>query len=706
MPQLSQSEAAARIQALRREIEEHNRRYHQEARPTISDQDYDALLRDLKELETQFPELASEDSPTRHVGGAPLEEFAHIRHRQPMLSLDNTYEEKDVTTFFAGLGKLLPNQKIETVIEPKVDGVAISLLYENGELRYAATRGDGTTGDDVTQNVRTIRSVPVKLHGTDIPMLIEVRGEIYLPKAKFATLNEELSAAGERPFPNTRNAAAGSLKQLDPAIVAQRGLDAVFYGTGVVEGVRWQTHEQAIDALSSYGLPVHERFWHAQTLDEVLQRIHELGVVRHSFPFETDGAVIKVDSFEQRDILWFSSKAPRWAIAYKYKPEQAETRLNKIVIQVGRTGVLTPVAELEPVFVSGSTVARATLHNAEQIAEKDIREGDWVVIEKAGEVIPAVVRVRKERRTSGERVFKMPDECPACHTPVVRDPGMVAVRCPNVLCPARLKRSLEHFASREAMDIEGLGEAIIDQLVDRKLVHSIADIYKLNVDKLSWLSHTLDSDEKHHYLFDVDVHAPRILDKKTPKSIKNLLDAIEKSKFQPLWRLICGLGIEHVGKAYAIALAKYFQTLDKLKVAKAEELQGLLGGGPIVGIGANVSESIIQYFKNEENRKIIQSLGKEGVKFGVQDERIELSAATGSKYAGTTWVITGTLSEPREIIADQIRSIGGKVNQTVGKTTTFLLAGEKGGSKLEKAKRLGVRVLNEAQFRTMLGPQG
>jgi len=696
-------EAKIRVDALRQEIQEHNRHYHQEAAPTISDQAYDALQRELKELEERFPELASPDSPTQQVGGAPLEGFAHIRHRQPMFSLDNTYDEEDVISFFDGLQKLLPGQKIATVIEPKVDGVAISLLYKDGTLQYAATRGDGTTGDDVTQNVCTINSVPVRLHGTHIPKLLEVRGEIFFPKENFAALNEELNASGERPFPNTRNAAAGSLKQLDPAIVAQRGLGAIFYGTGIIEGAQWQTHEQVLNALHSYGLPIHKKTWPAETLEQATSAIHELGKIRHSFPFETDGAVIKVDSFAQRDVLWFSGKSPRWAIAYKYKPERAETRLIDITVQVGRTGVLTPVAELEPVFVSGSTVARATLHNAEQIANKDIRIGDLVVIEKAGEVIPAIVEVRKERRTGAERIFQMPETCPACGGPVVRDEGQVAIRCGNAACPAQLKRRLEHFASRDAMDIEGLGEAIVEQLVDRKLVRSIADIYKLDVDKLSWLSQTLESNDAHQNLFDLAIHAPRTLGEKTPKSIKNLLAAIAKSKSQPLWRLICGLGIDHVGKTYAIALAKYFDTLEKLMTAKPEELQGLLGSGPIVGIGSNVSESVRKYFSERENCENIKRLRDAGVKFGVQDQRLVPTSATGSKYAGTTWVITGKLSESRDVIADQIRSIGGKVNQTVGKTITYLLAGEEAGSKLEKAKKLGVRVLSETEFRAMLG---
>jgi DNA ligase (NAD+) len=697
MPHLSPLEAAARVAALRREIEEHNRRYYQEAAPTISDQEYDRLYRDLLDLETRFPKLDSPDSPTHHVGGAPLEEFAQIRHRVPMFSLDNTYSEEDVSAFFVRLQKLLPGQKIETVIEPKVDGVAISLLYEEGSLRYAATRGDGTTGDDVTQNVRTIRSVPQRLVGAQIPRLLEVRGEIYLPKAQFAVLNEESNAAGERPFANPRNAAAGSLKQLDPAIVAQRGLEAIFYGLGVVEGGgQWPTHRETLAALRVCGLPIHERVWTAATLDGVLKAIHELDIVRHDFPFETDGAVIKVDAAIQREALGFTEKSPRWAIAYKYKPAQAETRLLKITVQVGRTGVLTPVAELEPVFVSGSTVARATLHNAEEIARKDIREGDIVVIEKAGEVIPAVVEVLKERRNGEEKVFKMPKTCPACSGPVVRDEGQVAIRCVNPACRGQLKRRLEHFASRGAMDIEGLGEAMIEQLVDRDIVRSIADIYQLNVDKLSWLSHTSEREEANSHLFDLDVHVPRSLSSKTPKSIRNLLNAIEKSKSPPLWRFIFALGIEQVGKVSARALAARFVTLDKLMVANADDLQRTSDVGPVVGA------SIVKYFSKDDNRENIKRLLAAGLKFKEQNNILTPVAATGGKFAGTTWVITGTLSEPREEIAEKIRALGGKVTTSVGKKTTYLLSGKEAGSKLDKAISLGVSVLNEAEFRRLI----
>ncbi len=664
--------ARARAAALRKELEEHNRRYYEEAAPTISDQEYDRLYRELAELETRYPELATPDSPTRRVGGAPLAEFAQIRHQIPMLSLDNTYSEAEVAAFFTRLEKLIPGERIATVIEPKVDGVAISLLYNHGELEYAATRGDGTTGDDVTQNVKTIRNIPHRLSGASVPARLEVRGEIYLPKARFAALNEERTAAGEPVFANPRNAAAGSLKQLDPKIVAKRGLGGIFYGLGIVQGEEWATHHEAMAALKAFGLPVHERAWSAASVEEVIAAIHEIDAARHSLEFETDGAVIKVDAVRQREMLGFTSKSPRWSMAYKYKPEQAETRLREITVQVGRTGVLTPVAELDPVFVSGSTVSRATLHNEEEVARKDIRVGDLVVVEKAGEVIPAVVEVRKEKRTGEERVFKMPETCPACGEPVVRDGEQVAVRCVNAGCPAQLKRRLEHFASRGAMDIEGLGEAMVELLVEHGFARDLADIYRLNADKLASL--------------------PRM----GQKSIANLLEGIEASKERPLWRLIFGMGILHVGATSARALAAQYHTLDPLMAATSEELQRIPDVGPVV------APAIVQHFANPGTRAVIEHLRAAGLNFGERDPQTA-QPASGGVFAGTTWVLTGTLSQPRDEVAELIRARGGKVTDSVSKKTTYVLAGEEAGSKLEKANKLGVKVLDEAAFQEMVG---
>ena len=661
------NEPAKRVAELRREIEGHNRRYYEEAAPTISDREYDALYRELSDLEQKFPELASPDSPTQRVGGKPLKAFAQITHRVPMLSLDNTYSEEELGDFYKRLERLLPNKKIPVVIEPKVDGVAVSLLYEKGELRYAATRGDGTVGDDITQNICTIRSLPKKLKG-DVPDILEIRGEAYLHKTGFAKLNAERREAGLPEFANPRNAAAGSLKQLDPSIAARRPLGLVFYGTGLIEGATLDKHSELFALLKKLGLPGSERWWMAESLEEILSAIHELDAIRHDFAYQTDGAVVKVDSFSQREVLGFTAKSPRWAIAYKYEAERVETRLLDILVQVGRTGTLTPVAALEPVVVSGSTVSRATLHNEEEIERKDIRIGDTVLIEKAGEVIPAVVSVRTDLRTGKEKKFRMPKQCPECGSAVVKDEGQVAIRCVNSQCPAQVRRRLEHFASRGAMDIEGLGEAVVSQLVQQKLLADVGDIYSLT--------------------------APALveLERMGEKSVANLLDAIERSKTRPLWRLLFGLGILHVGVSASRALADHFPNLDAVRQSSVEELQQIPDVGEVVG------RSIHQFFREAHNLAVIEKLRTAGLKFEAEPKA--KSAAPGFK--STTWVITGTLSQSRDEIAELIRARGGKVSGSVSKKTSYVLAGDDAGSKLEKAKKLGVRIIDEAEFRKML----
>jgi DNA ligase (NAD+) len=563
----------------------------------------------------------------------------------------------------------LPNEKIPVVIEPKVDGVAVSLLYENGQLAYAATRGDGTVGDDITQNIRTIRSVPVRLK-RKAPKLIEVRGEVFMHKDGFAKLNAARLEGGLPTFANPRNSAAGSLKQLDPAITAQRPLGVVFYGTGAIEGAKLERHSDLFPFLKSLGLASSERWWMAESVEEILHAIHELDRVRHDFAYQTDGAVVKVDRFVQREALGYTSKSPRWAIAYKYEAERVETRLLDILIQVGRTGVLTPVAVLEPVTVSGSTVARATLHNGDEIHRKDIRIGDVVTIEKAGEVIPAVVSVRTDLRTGAERKFKMPTKCPECGSAVAKDEGQVAVRCVNAQCPAQVRRRIEHFAGRGAMDIEGLGEVMVGQLVQRGLVREVSGIYRL----------TPESFES--------------LERVGEKSIQNLLGAIAASKTRPLWRLIFGLGILHVGVSASRALADHFRSIDRLMQSSLEELQRIPDVGEVVGA------SIQRFFQEPANRKLIARLAEAGVNM-INDEPPP-SAAMESPFQQTTWVITGTLSQPRDQIAEVIIGRGGKVSGSVSKKTTYLLAGAEAGSKLEKAKKLGIRVLSEEEFRAML----
>ena len=661
------TKARRRVEELRSEIAEHDRRYYLEAAPSISDQEYDSLYRELADLEAEFPELVSVDSPTQRVGGAPLEGFRQITHRTPMLSLDNTYSEEEVAEFFRRMVRSLPGEKIQVLVEPKVDGVAISTLYRDGKLEYAATRGNGSVGDDVTQNVRTIRSVPLKLRGLP-PGEVEIRGEIFMPKKAFERLNAERAEAGEVSFANPRNTAAGTLKQLDPRLVAERKLGAIFYELGYLRDGEVSTHHDALEHLKVWGLPTHEQIWIGESVDDVIRAIKELGQIRHDFSFETDGAVVKVDRYDQRERLGFTSKAPRWAIAFKYQAERAETRVLSIEIQVGRSGKLTPVANLEPVVVSGTTVARATLHNGEEIRRKDIRIGDAVLIEKAGEVIPAVIEVIKAKRTGKERCFEMPDRCPSCGQPVSRSAGQVDLRCTNVECPEQVRRRLEHFAHKGALDIEGLGEMMVKQLVENRLVKRIDHIYELSVEKLSGLA------------------------RMGAKSVANLLSGIEASKRQPLWRLIFGLGIPHVGATASRELAEPFSTLDKLKTASVEELLRVQNTGEIV------AQSIHQWFKDPDNVALIEALRRHGLNFG----RAEYREPASNKLADTTWVITGTLTEPREVFAELIRQNGGRLGSSVTRKTDYLLVGEAAGSKLDKARNLGVKAINESEFREMI----
>lgn len=657
-----------RLPQLRQEIEEHNRLYYQKAEPKITDQEFDALLRELVELENQHPELATEDSPTRHVGGQPLEQFLPAPHLVRMQSLDNTYSESELTDFVNRVAKLLPGEEFALTVEPKVDGVAISLLYENGRLVRAATRGDGVTGDDVTENIKTISSIPDPARGLPSGR-IEIRGEIYLPKARFAEINEERDEAGLPAFANPRNAAAGSLKQLDSKIVASRGLQGLFYGFGAFPGDEVKTGSAFIQQLSDAGFPVPDTFWKATNIAEALSAIHALGEVRHDFAYETDGAVLKVDSLAQRDQLGSTSKAPRWAIAYKYQPEREATRLLDITIQVGRTGVLTPVAELEPVVVSGSRVSRATLHNEEEVHRKDIRIGDRVMIEKAGEVIPAVVAVLTKERTGEERPFVMVTHCPSCGGSVAKEEDQVAHRCTNPSCPAQLLRRLEHFASRGAMDIEGLGESMVAQLVTSGLVQDIPGIYRLTPPALL------------------------TLERVGEKSAANLVAAIDGSKQRTLWRLLFGLGILHVGAVAARKLAAHFGSLDRLAAATEEELQ------TVDDVGEIMAKSIRKWFANPKVIELLALLREAGL------NTTETESATSSEEGplkGTTWVITGTLSITREEAATLIRQAGGIITSSVSKKTTYLLAGEAAGSKLDKATSLGVQIIDEAALQTLL----
>ena len=661
-----------RISELRKTIAHHDRLYYEQAKPEITDREYDALYRELVDLERAQPELVTTDSPTQKVGGRPQGAFAQVRHLVPMQSLDNTYSAEEIGDFVERLQRLLPGEEIPFTIEPKVDGVAICLLYEKGRLVRAATRGDGTTGDEVTRNIRTIGVIPMKLHGK-APDVLEVRGEVYLPKETFARINAERDEQGLPTFANPRNAAAGTLKQLDPNIVAERKLSAVFYGYGEVEPETAlpKRMEEFFGQLKAWGLPVNPRHWLARDADGVMAAINELGAIRRDFPFETDGAVIKADLIAQHARLGSTSKAPRWAIAYKYEPEQARTRLLDITIQVGRSGVLTPVAELEPVFVAGSTVARATLHNEEEISRKDLRIGDWVLVEKAGDVIPAVVKVLTEDRDGTEKTFRMPDHCPVCNAPVSRVEGEVAVRCANPGCGAQVRRRIEYFASRSSMDIEGLGEAMVTQLVAAGLVNEVADLYALTTEQL----------------------LP--LERMGEKSVANLLAAISASREQPLWRLLAALGIPHVGVTVARTLASSFGAIDRLAVASVEELCAVEEIGEIMAL------AIHGWFRDPDVVELLRKLRDAGLNFGERDPMGSAPAAEGP-LKGTIWVLTGTLSISREEAADMIRAQGGKVSGSVSAKTTYLLAGEEAGSKLDKAQKLGVKILNEEEFRNLL----
>jgi DNA ligase (NAD+) len=668
---MTHAEASARAESLRTDLHRHNHLYYVEARQEITDQEFDALLRELQAIETQFPDLLTADSPTQRVGGAPIEGFTQIRHTIPMMSLDNTYSEAELTAFFARLQKGLGREKIACVIEPKVDGVAISIRYENGVLKHGITRGDGQTGDDVTTNLKTIKALPLRLP-KDGPQTFEVRGEVFMTKANFAKLNEEREGAGEPRFANPRNSTAGTLKLLDPKIVAKRPLDIVFYGLADSWGMPIEAQTEVYELLKNAGLRKADKVWEKDSAEGLLEAIHELDAMRKSLPYETDGAVIKVNAFADQRELGFTSKAPRWAIAYKYQPEQAETKLLAVDIQVGRTGALTPVARLTPVFLSGSTVSNATLHNFEEIERKDIRVGDTVVIEKAGEIIPAVVIVKKDLRNGDETPIPVPTHCPVCGTGVHKDEEQVVIRCPNPKCPEVVKRRLEHFVSRGAMDISGLGESVVAQLVDTPLngvptVSDAADLYDLNELKLARL------------------------ERMGTKSIDNLLKGIQASKQQDAWRLVFGLGILHVGAGGARKLLEHFGSIDAIAKASIEELT------QCPDIGAIVAPSVHGWFNNEDNKALLERLRTAGLTFA--QRTVE---AASDKLNGSTWVITGTLTQDRETIADTIRANGGKVSGSVSGKTTYLLAGADAGSKLDKATKLGVKILSEEDFRGML----
>ncbi len=658
------------VMGLRRQIQDHDQRYYNHAAPAISDYQYDQLYSELLGLERAHPSLCTEDSPTQRLLER-AEGFQRASHRVPMQSLENTYSEDEVRHFIKRLEKLLPEEKISFTIEPKIDGVAISLLYEHGVLVRGLTRGDGSRGDDVTANIKMISTIPKKLEGP-LPSLLEVRGEIYLSKKKFLQLNAQREEVGLTLFANPRNAAAGSLKQLDPEIVKERHLEAIFYGFGALEGITLRTQVELIKQLKDWGLPTHRSIQYASSEEEVLEAIKCLGNVREDYTFQTDGAVIKVNLLNQRQRLGSTSKAPRWAIAFKYRAQEAQTRLLGITIQVGRSGILTPVAELEPVSLAGSKISRATLHNQEEIKRRDFRVGDYVLIEKAGEVIPVVTAVCYEKRSGQEKEFQMPTICPSCHQPVVQYEGEVALRCINEHCPQQLQRRIEYFASRQAMNIAGLGEALVAQLLKCGLLRSVADLYVLRSEQL--LS----------------------LERFGEKSATNLLRSIDQSRSRPLWRLLVALGIPHIGRRAAQKLAGEFSTLDKIMTASLQELTA------VEEIGEMMAQSIHHYFSQPGVKKMIEQLRQLGVQFGEIDPHLLSSEGL---LEGTLWVITGTLSQPRDKVVAAIRSAGGKVNSSISSRTTYLLTGENPGSKLLQAQKLGVSILKEEMFSQMLQEQ-
>lgn len=671
---MAPSDVGREIRELRTEIERHNRLYYIEATPEITDREYDRLMDRLIKLEAEHPELADPDSPTQRVGGAPLSEFKTVRHAAPMLSIDNTYNYDDVREWDARVRRgLNPGEDVSYVVELKIDGVAVSLRYENGRLVLGSTRGDGERGDDITANLRTINDIPLALRDGEAPEVLEVRGEAYMTVSELARLNRIRTDEGLKPFENPRNSTAGSLKLLDPKLCRQRRLRFVAHSLGEFRGFEETSYFDTMERIKALGLPITpmEKF---DSIDRVIEYAQEWEAKRNTLEFQTDGLVVKVDNLNQRHRLGSRSKSPRWVIAFKYEAEQAVTRIKAITVQVGKTGKLTPVADLEPVRLAGTTVKRVTLHNADEIARKDIRIGDSVVVQKAGEIIPQVVRVETDARTGAEVEFQFPDHCPNCGAPVVRDPGEVDFRCSNKpsACSDQLKGRLRQYAHRDALDIDGLGIKLIEQLVATGLVANLADLYKL------------------------DVPALEALDRMGKKSAENLLAGIEKSKHRPLDRFLTGLAIRHVGTRTAEVLAERFHTLAGLRAATLEELEATPEVGAIVGA------SVHEFFQDPEHEQLLDDL----IAGGVDPTPYAPPAArsTGLPFAGKTFVLTGTLPKRTRPEAEAIiKSLGGKVTGSVSKSTSYLLAGADPGSKLAKAQTLGIPILDEAEFERLAG---
>ena len=660
---MRQAEAQKCADELRRLIEHHNYRYYVLDDPEVPDAEYDRLMRELEALETAFPVLVTADSPTQRVSGTPMDGFDTVIHRVPMLSLGNAFSAEEVADFYRRVSQGLEREDIVFAAEPKLDGVAISLTYVGGLLTTAATRGDGERGEDVTANVRTIRAVPLKLHGEDWPSLLEVRGEIYMPRGGFDSFNRKALERGDKPLVNPRNGAAGSLRQLDPALTAKRPLAFFAYATATRDQLP-DTQYDALVHLRDWGFPVNPEIRRVHGLDGCLDYHTQMEARRPDLGYDIDGVVYKVDRFDQQGFLGFVSKAPRWALAHKFPAEEEITRLLDIDVQVGRTGAITPVARLEPVFVGGVTVTNATLHNEDEIRRKDVRAGDWVVVRRAGDVIPEVARAIHQRRKTDLAEFQMPKTCPECGSAVERVEGEAVARCSGgLICPAQRKHSIRHFATRKAMDIEGLGDKLVEQLVDAGLVHTVADLYNLDHEQLA------------------------SLERMGGKSAENLLQALEGSKKPALDRLLYALGIREVGEVTAHSLAAHLKTMQDLQQANEETLTEVSDVGPIV------ASHVAAFFQQEDNLQVIQALSDAGVQWQPLEDN-----SGDQPLAGEIWVLTGALSMPRIQAKNILESLGAKVTGSVSSKTSTLLAGEAAGSKLTKARKLGVKVISESDF--------
>ena len=656
--------AKKRIEELRKQTEYYAHKYYDEDSPEISDYEYDMLMQELRKLEEEFPDFQDKDSLTQRVGGRVKEGFKKKEHKIPLLSMQDIFNLDEIIEYVQKIQKQAKDENIENtkfVVETKIDGLTAALEYKNGEFVNGATRGNGLVGEDVTENLKTLKNIPKKL---EEPIDVTVRGEVFISKSDFEKMNQEREENGEELFANARNAAAGSLRQLDSNITKTRPLDIYVYNVQEIQGKEFNSHYEELIYLEKIGFNVNPVKIYCSTVQEVIDAIKYIGEQREKLTFGIDGAVIKVDDLKFREILGTTTKSPRWQIAYKYPPEQKETKVIDIICNVGRTGVITPLAILEPVQVAGSTISKTTLHNEDFIKEKDIRIGDSVTIQKAGDVIPEIVKVEKDKRTGEEEVFKMPEKCPICGAPAVREDGEVAIRCTGIECPAKLYRNLVHFASREAMNIEGLGESIIDQLMNKKLISNIADIYGLKYEDIASLK------------------------KNGKKFAENLLNAIENSKNNELYRLIAALGIRHVGTKAAKVLAKKFGTMDNLINADFGELSAINDIGPIV------ANSIIEFFEQEQTRDLIKRLKEYGV--NMEDNT---KAIVDNRFEGLTFVLTGSLEGfSREEAGNIIENFGGKVSNSVSKKTNFVIAGEDAGSKLKKANELGITILSEKDF--------